>query len=407
MIRLSATALIRFLPPLTLLTLLAACSATPESPPRALPPTAACPVCPATPDTPPEAEAPPPEPLQKVSWSALEGWEDDNHDQAWPALLQSCSTLVHRPQWKPVCTAAQQLGANPARSTARRFFEDNFTPWAAVRSDGATEGLVTGYFEPLITGSRERSDRYRWPVHGVPEDMLTVELGDVYPDLKHLRLRGRVVGDRVVPYWTRAELDTLDEQVAAPVLFWAEDAIDLFFLQVQGSGQIQLPDGERARIGYADQNGHPYNSIGRWLVSNGELALEQASMQGIKKWARDNPARLAEMLHANPSYVFFRELPPSQGGPVGALGVPLSAQRSIALDPRFAPLGAPVFLATTYPNTTQPLRRLVLAQDTGGAIKGAARADFFWGFGDEAGARAGAMKQAGRMWVLLPRGMTP
>jgi membrane-bound lytic murein transglycosylase A len=191
------------------------------------------------------------------------------------------------------------------------------------------------------------------------------------------------------------------------VLFWAENAVDLFFLHVQGSGQVELPDGERARVGYADQNGHPYASIGRWLIDQGEMTLEQVSMQGIRDWARRNPERLGEMLEANPSYVFFRELPLTGGGPLGALGVPLTPGRSIAIDPRHIPQGVPVFLSTTYPLSERPLRRLMMAQDTGSAIRGVVRADFYWGTGREAGERAGRMKQQGRMWALLPRGMTP
>jgi membrane-bound lytic murein transglycosylase A len=267
--------------------------------------------------------------------------------------------------------------------------------------------LVTGYYEPLIQGSLSRSGRYAWPIHGVPKDMLTIELGDVYPELKSLRLRGRVVGNKVLPYWSRAELEQMQDRLPAPTLMWAADPIELFFLQVQGSGRVQLPDGRLVRIGYADQNGHPYQSIGRWLVAQGELSLDQASMQGIRQWAENNPQRLHELLNANPSYVFFRQLPSSDGGPVGALGVPLSAGRSIAVDPRFVPLGAPVFLATSEPQSDRPLNRLVLAQDTGGAIKGAVRADFFWGFGHDAGQLAGRMKQPGRMWLMLPKGMTP
>ena len=177
--------------------------------------------------------------------------------------------------------------------------------------------------------------------------------------------------------------------------------------QTDHTVEVQLPDGKTVRVGYADQNGHPYQSIGRWLVAKGELPLEQASMDGIKRWAEANPQRLHELLNSNPSYVFFRELPASSGGPIGALGVPLSAGRSIAVDPRHVPLGAPVFLSTTHPLSATPLQRLVLAQDTGGAIKGVVRADFFWGFGAEAGREAGKMRQQGSMWVLLPNGVNP
>jgi len=191
------------------------------------------------------------------------------------------------------------------------------------------------------------------------------------------------------------------------VLLWAADPIDFFFLQVQGSGQVQLADGSRVRIAYADQNGHPYQSIGRWLVDKGELKVDQAGMEGIKGWARANPQRLSEMLGANPSFVFFREQPANGEGPSGSLGVPLTAGRSIAVDARTVPLGAPIFLATTQPGGDRPLQRLVVAQDTGGAIKGVVRADFYWGFGPEAGAQAGKMRSRGQMWVLWPKGQTP
>jgi membrane-bound lytic murein transglycosylase A len=367
-----------------------------------------CPSCPACPGQPGQAVSPPAAaPLQASTWQAVSGWLQDDPAQAWPALRASCSTLSRQASWKAVCDRAGSLGATPSTAAARQFFEANFTPWQLTNADGSTQGLVTGYYEPLIRGSRTRSTRSAWPIHGVPKDMLTIELGDVYPELKSLRLRGRLVGNKVLPYWNREQFGERAEQAQAPVLLWADDPIELFFLQVQGSGRVQLPDGKTVRIGYADQNGHPYQSIGRWLVAQGELPLEKASMDGIKGWAEANPQRLHELLNANPSYVFFRELPASSGGPVGALGVPLSAGRSIAVDPRYVPLGAPVFLSTTLPLSTTPLQRLVLAQDTGGAIKGAVRADFFWGFGADAGREAGRMRQQGNMWVLLPNGVNP
>ena len=267
--------------------------------------------------------------------------------------------------------------------------------------------MVTGYYEPLLLGSRQQSQRFAFPVHAVPDNLLTVELGDLFPELKGKRVRGRVEGNKLVPYWTRGEILAQEQQLPAKTLAWVNDPIELFFLQIQGSGRIRLPDGSLMRVNYADQNGHPYRSIGRLLVERGDLKLEEASMQGIQAWARANPSRLDELLNSNPSYVFFREMPASDDGPIGALGVPLTAERSIAIDPRSIPLGAPVFLATTRPNSSRPLQRLVMAQDTGGAIRGAVRADFFWGFGKEAGALAGRMKQNGRMWVLLPEGLAP
>jgi membrane-bound lytic murein transglycosylase A len=217
-----------------------------------------------------------------------------------------------------------------------------------------------------------------------------------------MRLRGRVEGRRLVPYYSRAEIETRATAFPAPILAWTSDPVELFFLQIQGSGQVRLENGERMRIGYADQNGHPFRSLGRHLIDRGDLTLEHASMQGIKAWAAANPARMQEALNQNPSYVFFRELPITDG-PIGALGVPLTGEYSIAVDRRYVPLGAPVFLATTFPLSDRPLERLMAAQDTGGAIRGVVRADFYWGTGPEAGALAGRMRQQGRMWMLWPR----
>ncbi len=363
----------------------------------------ACPVCPVCPAVAPPK--PPAKPLQDAPWEELKGWDADNLAEVHGALLASCSVLAKQPAWRSVCEEARAL---PVENAAlRAFFEARFRPWRVVNPDESHEGLITGYYEPLLKGSRDRSKSTPHAIYGVPDDLLVVDLGELYPELKNFRLRGRLDGRRVVPYWSRAELTPQASALAGKALLWVADPIELFFLQVQGSGRVALPDGSRVRVGYADQNGHPYQSIGRWLVEKGELKLEQASMQGIQAWARANPRRLNELLNANPSFVFFREMPDNGGGPLGALGVPLTAGRSIAIDPRAIPLGAPVFLATTQPGSSKPLARLVLAQDTGGAIKGAVRADFFWGFGAEAGAQAGRMRQKGEMWALLPNGYTP
>jgi membrane-bound lytic murein transglycosylase A len=271
--------------------------------------------------------------------------------------------------------------------------------------DGADEGLITGYYEPLLRGSRRPTPRYRYPLYGVPEDLVVVDLGEQYPELKNMRLRGRIEGRRLVPYYDRAQIESGQAPLRGREIAWVDDAIELFFLHIQGSGRLLLDGGESIRVGYADQNGYPYRSIGRLLVERGELALEQASMQSIMTWARRNPAKVNELLNSNASYVFFRELPASSNtGPPGSLGVPLTPRRSIAVDPRYVPLGAPVFVATTWPNSAKPLHRLMLAQDTGSAIRGPVRADFFWGFGEPAAREAGRMKQRVRMWMLWPRG---
>jgi membrane-bound lytic murein transglycosylase A len=242
--------------------------------------------------------------------------------------------------------------------------------------------------------------------------LLTVDLAELYPELKDKRVRGRVEGRRVVPYWPRADIEQGKALIAGKAIAYVAEPVDAFFLQIQGSGRIALADGGVMRVGYADQNGHPFRSIARALIERGELAPERASKQAIEAWGRAHPDRLMPLLDENPSYVFFREVPPpvpgsldaSIDGPLGTLGVPLLAERTIAVDPRTVPLGAPVFLATTYPLSMRPLARLVLAQDTGGAIRGPVRADFFWGFGDAAGREAGRMRQEGRMWLLWPKG---
>jgi len=280
-------------------------------------------------------------------------------------------------------------------------------PWALVNPDGSREGLITGYYEPVLKGSRTRNAPYLSPLFAPPEDMVVVDLADVYPELKSMRLRGRLEGRKLVPYYSRAEWAQQEDRRSADALLWIDDPFDLFFMQIQGSGQVVLDDGTRLRVSYADQNGHPYRSIGRWLIDQGELKVEQTSMQGIKAWARAHPKRMQELLNANPSLVFFREVPLEGSGPPGALGVPLTPERSIAVDPRQVTLGAPVFLATTWPNDSKPLNRLMLAQDTGGAIRGVVRADFYWGSGADAGTQAGRMRQKGAMWALMPRSYSP
>lgn len=363
---------------------------------------------------PPEAPPPKPEPapptpyseLQPVGWDALPDFEQSDLAPTWSAWLQSCSTLAKQAQWQPACNAATQL-VSPDRRAIATYFRQHFTVYQATNADGSDTGMVTGYYQPLLQGSRTPTAKYRYPLYGQPDDLISVELADLYPELAHKRIRGRLVGQKLVPYYSRGEIEVQPSPLQGQELMWVDDLIDLFFLQIQGSGIIELESGERVQVGYADHNGYTYRSIGRVLIDRGELAASEASMQGIKRWARNHPAQLRDLLNANQSYVFFRELPAGLPGPLGALGVPITAERSIAVDPRYIPLGAPVFLDTTYPNSSTPLKGLVVAQDTGGAIKGGVRADFYWGAGDAAGQRAGAMKQSGRMWVLLPKGFLP
>lgn len=348
-----------------------------------------------------------PAPLFTVSkWEMLPDWGTTDLTPTKPAFMQSCRVLKNKPHWKEVCARAEKLEKND-NATLHAFYEEWFTPYQVRNPDGSELGVITGYYEPLLKGSRTKTPQFKFPLYAAPIDLLAIDLANAYPQLKGLRLRGRLQDKRIVPYYSRAEINHETSPLTGQELFWTDNAVDLFFLQIQGSGRVELPDGRQMKVGYADQNGHPYVSIGKKLVDSGALKLEEASMQGIKSWAEKHPDQIDSLLKQNPSYVFLRELPDNTPAPLGALGVPLTSEYSIAIDPRTVPLGTPVFLSTTYPNDSAPLNRLVLAQDTGGAIKGAVRADFFWGFGESAAIQAGKMKQQGRLWVLFPRGGEP
>ena len=396
------------------------------SPPALIPPPAAkcavceiCTVCTAsTIALPPTASieqmpplSTPPEPargrLERALWEALPNWNNDDATDALAAFVQGCPILASKPEWVAVCAAGVAIPPKAGQETIRRYFRENFEPFRVVNADESETGLVTGYYEPLLRGSRVRTNIYKYPIYGQPQDLVSVELSDVYPDLKFKRLRGRVVGNKLVPYFDRSEIESSGAPLKGLELAWVDDAVELFFLQIQGSGQILLPDGSRMRVGYVDQNGHPFRSLGGALIRRNQIKAENASMNGIKAWASRNPSKVQQFMNINPSYVFFKELPGDLSGPIGTLGVPLTGERSIAVDQSVVPLGVPVFLSTTFPNTKSALNRLMVAQDTGGAINGAVRADFYWGFGDDAGAQAGRMKQQGRMWVLLPKGYDP
>jgi len=370
-------------------------------------------------DTPPRALA---GKFQRASWGDLPGWSEDDLTKFWPLFVRNCRGLMRQTSgnlaasaratprvWQPVCAAAANLDRDSMDDAAvRQFLQTYLQPWRLHGADNRpAANTVTGYYEPLVRGSRVQGGIYQWPLYAVPDDLLTIDLGAVYPDLAGKRVRGKLDGSRVVPYDTRAAIEASSRRL--PAIVWVDDPVDNFFLQVQGSGRVLLTNGPDAgttiRVAYADHNGQPYASIGRWLINQGELRAHEASMQNIRAWAKRNPARIQEMLNANPAVVFFREEPviDPELGPKGAYSIPLMAMRSIAVDPTFVPLGTPVYLSTTWPSSTRPLEGLVFAQDTGAAIKGAARADLYWGYGEEAGAQAGRMKQRGQMWVLWPK----
>lgn len=320
-------------------------------------------------------------------WTDLPGWDADRTAELWPALLRSCE----RPAvgWAELCADARR-GVPGDDAAVRAWLQTRLQPFRVESTEGAATGLITGYFEPLVDASRTPRDKYRVPLLAPPADLATRK-----------------------PYWTRQQLDTLpaaQASVRGREIAWLADPLDALILQIQGSGRLRLTlaDGTPSvvRVAYAGHNDQPYKSVGRWLIDQGELRPDQASWPGIKAWAQLNPQRVAEMLWANPRVVFFREepLPDPTVGPRGAQGVPLIPGRSVAIDPTSIPYGSALWLDTTEPLSNTPLRRVVMAQDTGSAITGAVRVDYFWGWGDTAEQQAGRMKQALRMWVLVPRG---
>ncbi len=302
--------------------------------------------------------------------------------------------------WLAACRAIPDAGATPAE--ARAYFEDWFLPVALVAPEAA-EGLFTGYYEAELEGALVPETDYQVPIYGRPSDLVEVRLSEFDEALPRKTVVGRVIDGRLKPYFARADIESgaIDDQQVE--LLWAKDLVDVFFLQVQGSGQVILPDGNRIRIGFAASNGLPFYAIGRALIDEGVIDRKSVSMQSIRSWLRENPVQAKELMHRNRRFIFFRIL--EGDGPVGAQGVALTPGRSLAVDPAYVPLGVPLWLETTYPAEDRPLRRVMVAQDTGSAIKGVVRGDFFWGSGDEALAYAGRMKQSGRVWLLLPRAL--
>lgn len=320
-------------------------------------------------------------------------------ERALAAFRISCPALVRRTDasgltrpedWRPICEAARaDLAANPTE-----FFSSNFE----VVRIGAGTSFVTGYYEPEILGSRTHAPGYSVPIYKRPSDLIEADLGLFSPELKGKRIRGRVQGESFIPYADRAEIEGGWLKGRGLELAWAADTVDFFFLQVQGSGRLRLPDGTVMRIGYDGQNGRDYASIGRLMRERGLLRPDEANMQGIIAWLRANPEQGRAIMNENRSWVFFREL--NGPGPLGALGLPVTPRATVAADPRFVPLGAPIFLET---NRTE-VNGLWVAQDTGGAIKGPNRFDSFWGAGADAHVIAGGMAARGAAYILLPKG---
>ena len=244
--------------------------------------------------------------MTPIRFSDLSGWQTDSLEGFWPAFVSNCQVMRQRAApWTRVCREAESVDLKEA-SAIRQFIELRFTPHELSDTKGTRSATITGYYEPLLKGSRTREGPYQIPLYRTPKDLINVDLSSVYPEIKALRLRGRLEGGRVVPYPTRAEIERRS-LLAGQELLWVDDPVEAFFLQVQGSGRVQLANGESIRVGYAEQNGYPYQSIGRYLINKGELKPNEASMQGIKAWVAANPNRRDELLHQNPSVVFFKE----------------------------------------------------------------------------------------------------
>jgi membrane-bound lytic murein transglycosylase A len=356
--------------------------------------------------------------LTRSDVAGLPGWSGDDLAQALPAWRRSCGRLLEKPaaapvgptviagsagDWQPLCRELLSLPA--ADAAVRRFVIDNFTAWRVADGDAAT-GVFTGYYEPELRGARARGGAFRVPLYRMPPDHVRVDLGRFDGELAGRSIVGRVVDGRLVPYHRRGDIDGGALVGAGSELMWVDDPLDVFILHVQGSGVVVLPDGTRQRVGYAGNNGHRYASLGRWLIDHEELEPHEASWQGIRGWMQQHPERVPDLLAVNPRYIFFREI--DGDGPIGASGVALTPERSLAVDLRYLPLDVPLWLDAANPEKDAPrLRRLMIAQDTGSAIRGVVRGDFYWGSGEAALAKAGRMKSDGGYWLLLPKALAP
>ena len=407
--------------------LLAGCAPYGRRDTPACPACAACPPCPSVEAAPTPTPAPTPEPtpppdrldLEEASFAELPGWEEDETAAAVPAMLRSCAVLRARAtdatvgaagiagrvaDWLPLCDAMAAVPPGD-HTAARAAFERLLRP-VRVTNRGEPDGLFTGYYEPTLRGSRRQGGAFQVPLYLRPPELVMVDLGKFREDLAGKRIAGEVVEGELVPFHDRAAIDEGALRGRDLELVWVDDPVDAFFLEIQGSGRVELAEGGTLRLGYAAQNGHPYYAIGRELVKRGEMTVAEVSMQSIRDWLAANPDEAVDVMRTNASYVFFNEL--AGEGPLGAQGVALTPGRSLAVDPRFLPYGGPLWLDSTFPGPAGggepglPLRRLVVAQDTGGAIRGVVRGDVFWGPGDEAAGLAGRMRQEGRLWLLLP-----
>ncbi len=350
--------------------------------------------------------------LQETSFEKLDGWDADNPARALTALQKSCARIIKKSpdanfgvgkfagtakDWQNVCEKLSSTNTNP-----HKFFEENFTPYAIWGGDGR-DGLFTGYYEPTLYGSLTKSAEYNIPLYSKPLDLIKIRLDKFLPELKGRTITGRVEGQEFIPYHTRTEIEDGALNNKEHEIVWVNNAVDAFFLHIQGSGRVVLDNGGVLRVGYAGQNGHGYTAIGRELIARKAISREEISMQSIRKWLEENPNEAADVMNINNSYIFFHELDKDLDGPLGAEGISLTPLRSLAVDRKKIPYGVPIWLDAEEPEGGKRIQRLMVAQDTGGAIKGSVRGDFFWGASKEGTHKAGLMKSKGSTWLLLPK----
>jgi membrane-bound lytic murein transglycosylase A len=345
--------------------------------------------------------------VEETTFYALPDWQQDKDiAQAFVAFKKSCSVLLKKKSsedvglgtkagdWHPICRQALQHDKVYSAKEVRQFFEEHFTPYR-VSDDGNPEGLFTGYYESSLNGSRKKTRKFWYPLYKKPPELLLSQGKE--------KKWGVLSWGRIVPYYDRAAIDKGALEGKGLELVWVDDPVEAFFLHVQGSGRVNLPDGKIMRVNYAASNGHPFISIGKELIQNNIMDVKNVSMQSIRDWMVRCPDKGQKLMHKNPSYVFFREVDSTSDGPIGCMGVPVTPGRSMAIDRRWLPMGAPLWFDGYHPDNYIQERRLMIAQDTGGAIRGAVRGDFFWGFGKEAMEKAGKMKSKGQYYVFLPR----
>ncbi len=331
--------------------------------------------------------------MQAVTFNDIDGFYRDDLNHALEVFKKDCKKSKKNELFMNVCHKAEY------ETDGYKFFTINFQPYKLLDSNSSDEGTITGYYEPLLYGSLQKNKRYKYPVYKTPKDMMIVDFVSAYPELKTYKLRGKLVDNRVIPYDSREEIEK-NPNKNLEVIAYVDNKFDLFLLHVQGSGKILLDNGELINVGYAEQNGRKFKGIGTYMLNRGYITKDELSAQGMKKYIDKNPSKADEILNQNESYVFFKK---SNQGATGALGSVLTAKRNLAVDRSVIPLGMPVFLSTKNPVDKKPINQLMVAADVGGAIKGDIRADFFWGYGEDAFAYAGKMKEKGKMYILMPK----